>query len=277
MTNSKNLIIAAIVILSLAIALVVYGYTTSSSNSLARVLKMVLPAGWVGDNVISIYDWEENLAIAKRLDSTVSQDVMVEKMIRRIKEKILTEEIVLPWKDGVAKELEFYVSNNPESYPGFLTQYFSNSERLFVKYVIEPSAIDAGLRTHFNSRQKDSAQLVEANQILNKILAGEKFEDLAKQLSDDKVSAQFGGDLGFFKDGQILPELAEQIKKGPVGEVQKEVFVSRIGFHIVYPVETAEKDGVKYWHGKHILIVTDGYDQWLDEQTKDIKVRYLGD
>ena len=46
-----------------------------------------------------------------------------------------------------------------------------------------------------------------AEEVHARLLKKESFEDLARQFSQDKVSARRGGDLGFVSRGQMLPEL----------------------------------------------------------------------
>ena len=49
----------------------------------------------------------------------------------------------------------------------------------------------------------------EAETTLQRIRAGEDFAALASQLSEDPVSAQQGGDLGFFKRGEMVKPFEE--------------------------------------------------------------------
>ncbi|MGQ0793065.1 MAG: peptidylprolyl isomerase [Deltaproteobacteria bacterium] len=66
--------------------------------------------------------------------------------------------------------------------------------------------------------------------------SGRDFKQLAKQYSKDDSSAQNGGDLGYFKKGDMAPELEKALIGTPVGDV-------------VGPVRTAA--------GYHVLKVTD--------------------
>lgn len=56
-----------------------------------------------------------------------------------------------------------------------------------------------------------------AKETLKKIRDGAKFEDLAKELSFDKVSGSNGGDLGQFSKGTMVPKFEaalENLKPG---------------------------------------------------------------
>jgi peptidyl-prolyl cis-trans isomerase C len=71
----------------------------------------------------------------------------------------------------------------------------------------------------------------EAADILAKIKKGEKFEDLAKQYSLDG-SKDFGGDLGYFTQPEMVPEFSKaafSLKKGETSKPVKTDF----GWHII--------------------------------------------
>lgn len=90
----------------------------------------------------------------------------------------------------------------------------------------------------------------EANNVAELARSGEEdFSELAKRYSTDEVSAPVGGDLGYFKKGDLIEQLANAVESAEVGEVAG-------------PVETQA--------GYHILKVTDrkSADEGLPESTK---------
>jgi len=77
-----------------------------------------------------------------------------------------------------------------------------------------------------------------AKVLLSGLEKGEDFGILAQQFSQDN-SAQVGGDLGFFKKGELLPileETAYQLKEGEVSPLIQ----SNLGFHIIKVLEKRE-------------------------------------
>lgn len=85
------------------------------------------------------------------------------------------------------------------------------------------------------------------NDIYKKILQGEKFEDLAKQFSEDKSSSSKGGLLNKFGSGQLSSEEFENtaFSLANVGDISKP-FQSQFGWHIVkliekHPIKTMEE------------------------------------
>ncbi|WP_077617142.1 peptidylprolyl isomerase [Bacillus sinesaloumensis] len=71
-----------------------------------------------------------------------------------------------------------------------------------------------------------------------KLDSGEKFEDVAKEFSDDG-SAQNGGDLGWFGKGRMVPEFEEAAFSLGKGETS-EIVESQFGYHIILVTETTE-------------------------------------
>lgn len=97
--------------------------------------------------------------------------------------------------------------------------------------------------------QKKGEKLIE--EIYTKIQQGEKFEDLAKQFSEDKSSANKGGVLNKFGSGQLSSEEFENIAFSlkDAGDISKP-FQSQFGWHIVkliekHPVKTLEESKVE--------------------------------
>jgi len=70
-----------------------------------------------------------------------------------------------------------------------------------------------------------------AEQVWEKLQAGEDFAQLAKQYSDDP-SAEKGGDLGYFRRGEMLPVLEEAALSLEVGGISP-VLQTSFGFHLI--------------------------------------------
>jgi peptidyl-prolyl cis-trans isomerase SurA len=84
--------------------------------------------------------------------------------------------------------------------------------------------------------EKDAEKTI--NEIYQKIQQGEKFEDLAKQFSEDKSSASKGGVLNKFASGQLSSEEFENsaFSLVNVNDISKP-FSSDFGWHIVKLIE----------------------------------------
>jgi foldase protein PrsA len=79
-----------------------------------------------------------------------------------------------------------------------------------------------------------------AQELKAKIDAGAKFEDVAKESSTDTVSAQEGGDLGWFGAGKMVPEFEEAAYALDVNAISGPVKTEH-GYHIIQVTEKKEK------------------------------------
>ena len=74
--------------------------------------------------------------------------------------------------------------------------------------------------------------LAKANQIRSKIAAGEDFSEFARTESADTGSRDKGGELGFFKHGQMMPSFEEAAYALNIGELSPPV-KTPYGYHII--------------------------------------------
>lgn len=99
----------------------------------------------------------------------------------------------------------------------------------------------------------DSATLkagkAKIDAVRKRLVAGEKFAKVAAEVSDDPSSANAGGDLSFFRRGQMDPgleDVAFSLAPGKVSQPVRTVY----GWHLV---ETIERDTVRSPAGKDSL------------------------
>ena len=71
-----------------------------------------------------------------------------------------------------------------------------------------------------------------AEDILDRIEEGESFADLAQEYSLDPGSAQRGGDLGYFYEGQMVPEFNEAAFSMAVNSTPQ-IVETQFGFHVI--------------------------------------------
>lgn len=73
----------------------------------------------------------------------------------------------------------------------------------------------------------------EARAVITRLDAGEKFEDLANELTTDPSGKTSGGDLGWFGPGQMVPEFEKAALALEVGAYTKEPIQTQFGWHVI--------------------------------------------
>ncbi|MDQ7986244.1 peptidylprolyl isomerase [Pseudomonas sp. G34] len=86
------------------------------------------------------------------------------------------------------------------------------------------------------SEAERQALLTKASAIHTKANSQEDFTALAKEYSEDQLSAQHGGDLGWLQEGAIDPAFSTRIFAMKAGELSEPI-VTPFGFHIVKVLE----------------------------------------
>lgn len=128
--------------------------------------------------------------------------------------------------------------------------------KLAMNKAIKQSITEKDIKDHYKPEIKASDILVNdektANEIKKKLDEGASFEELAKQESQDPVSKDKGGDLGYFGPGKMVPEFTDAAYKLKKDEVS---------------------DPVKTQYGYHIIKVTDikPQEKTFDQAKGDIK------
>ena len=108
--------------------------------------------------------------------------------------------------------------------------------KLAMNEAIKKSITEKDVKDHYKPEIKASHILVsdenEAKEIKSKLDAGASFEELAKQESQDLLSKDKGGDLGYFNSGTMAPEFETAAYKLNVGQISNPVKSSN-GYHVI--------------------------------------------
>ncbi|MFC1490153.1 peptidylprolyl isomerase [Candidatus Latescibacterota bacterium] len=95
--------------------------------------------------------------------------------------------------------------------------------------------------------------------ILDRVNNGEDFAELAKEFSQDTGSGEFGGDVGYFARGVMVPEFEEAAFSLEEGEIS-EIFETQFGYHII-KLEDIRGDEV---NARHILFLLEPDDDDIE-------------
>lgn len=89
-------------------------------------------------------------------------------------------------------------------------------------------------------RTEDQARRLIEN-IHQRIVDGESFNVIARQLSDDTMSVVAGGELGWVSDGGMPPGFLEVIRELDIGELSQP-FLTSFGWHVAEVMDRREQD-----------------------------------
>ncbi len=133
----------------------------------------------------------------------------------------------------------------------------------------EPTAEGAPAPTPTPAPRSEAQALALATELRDRILAGEKFEDIAAQYSDDTSNAQNGGDLGWFGHGAMVPTFDEAAFALPIGQISEPITTS-FGVHLI---EVLEKDPARPLDEQTLAQKRqEAYQTWLQEQINAAKI-----
>jgi peptidyl-prolyl cis-trans isomerase C len=121
--------------------------------------------------------------------------------------------------------------------------YFSAKLRPLVTEEEVKAAYDresAKVKTELRARARHIlvATEAEAQAVIDRLEKGEKFEELAKQISIDG-SKEYGGDLGYFTAAEMVPEFSKAAFALKPGQLSKPVKTS-YGWHVIRVEEFKE-------------------------------------
>jgi protein-export membrane protein SecD len=110
----------------------------------------------------------------------------------------------------------------------------------------------------------------KAQEILEKVKAGENFEELAKEHSADPGSKESGGDLGFVKKGVFVPKFDEILFETEIanGEIYPDLVETDFGWHIIKKIDEKGEGEEREVHAKHIL-----FSKRTPQLTPDLKYK----
>lgn len=205
------------------------------------------------------------------------------------------------------KELNNQVEDLKESYGGeevFSQVLQSNNTTLAVikqdlknyltiKELLEPQIeiSDEEMQTYFDENKasfgtaeqvKASHILVadetKANEIKQKLDAGEDFAALAKEFSTDDASKENGGELGFFPKGSMVAEFEDVAFTLAIDQISDPV-KSEYGYHIIKVEDKKAAKEANFDESKAVIKETmieqkinTEYPTWLEEKKKDYDI-----
>ncbi len=150
----------------------------------------------------------DTLLYQEALRTGLDKDKDVQKVIEQARQKILIARLL---KDRVDDEIEITDEEVIEYYNGNESLYMT-PEIMRVSHILVP-------------KQED------AEAILSELMKGASFDDLARAKSVDPT-AQRGGDIGYFPEGQLMPKFEDACAQLEIGEISG-VVKTKLGYHVI--------------------------------------------
>lgn len=94
--------------------------------------------------------------------------------------------------------------------------------------------------TEEEKEKAEKEALNKAKDVIKRLKKGEKFDDLAKELSDDASNKDKGGDLGYFNKGKMVTEFENAAFSLKLNKYTTEPVKTKFGYHII--LKTGEKE-----------------------------------
>ncbi|WP_242221110.1 peptidylprolyl isomerase PrsA [Bacillus cereus group sp. BfR-BA-01380] len=161
----------------------------------------------------------------------MAQDIMIKKF------KVSDDEVDKEFnktKEQAGDNFKMFLESNRMKNEDDLKKQIRSS--LAIDKAIKQTITEKDVKARYKPEIKASQILVNdeqtANDIKRQLNSGVSFEDLAKKYSEDTISKENGGDLGYFGPGKMVPEFEDAAYKLHVGEISEPVKSTK-GYHII--------------------------------------------
>ena len=149
----------------------------------------------------------------------------------------------------LANEMSKKVTRGIEITPAEVKKFFNKIPSDSVPYYDAGAVIAQIVReAKVSSQQKEEAK-ARLEDLRNRLLNGENFNELAKKYSEDPSAQANGGEMGYVGRGAMVPEFEAMAFKMRKGEISHP-FESPFGFHVM---QLIDRRGNEY-NSRHILI-----------------------
>lgn len=204
------------------------------------------------DSTIEINEDEVNQEVNKRITFFESQLGSLNKVEEYFKRSIdnMKEELSIVVTDQLyTQKKQNIIINNVNITPNEVKDYLNSLENDDIPLIQTQLELAQLVILPKLSSEKKKSIKEKLDGFRKRIYSGEDFKVLATLYSDDVVSANNGGELGFMSRGELLPEFeraAFRLKDNEISEVVE----TKFGFHLIQMIERRGEQ----INARHILI-----------------------
>ncbi len=172
-------------------------------------------------SALIVYNEREKIAEAIE-DTELLDSAMVDVEVEEFRKQML-----------ISRYFDEYIKKNVTKES--IQNYYNNNMQEFERRKIHVAHILFRTNTKMSDAEKN-ARLLIAKEAYFRVQKNEDFSALVKEYSDDKLSVQKAGDLGWLEEGAIDPIFSRTVFEMETDQIS-EPFVTAYGYHIVKVIE----------------------------------------
>lgn len=151
-----------------------------------------------------------------------------------------------------ADKMQRTITENDKVTPQEVSRFFNKIPKDSIPTMPAEVEVSQIVRLGVVTKDQKEVLIKRLNDIKDQVNRGASFEELAKKYTEDQGSKSTGGDLGWAKRGQMVPEFEAAAMSLEPGEMS-DVVESSYGYHLIKLYEIRGQE----YHAKHILLRPD--------------------
>lgn len=170
------------------------------------------------------------------------------------------EQVRVAWMELSADELGQALSLTEEQ---LRQRYQSSAER----YLTPEARKASHILIETNDERTNQEAEALANEVLERLNGGEDFGDIARELSDDPISAEAGGDLGYIEPEQMVDAFEEALFQiAQAGDLTDPV-QTRFGWHVIRLDDIRPPQGMSFEQARDQIL-----DEYIDTESERLYI-----
>lgn len=267
-TKTKKRILFFVLVVFLLFILQAYLLPAASVLGKGFFRYVPFPAMFVNSKVVTLGEYFTRLEVSETvkktsLSSEQKQQLFNQMVLNKIAESLLSAKSVGISRDEVntAYTLLKETTQKPN-----LAKDYKLSERAFKSWFVYPDLAKVKLAVWLSSNKKLNKEAYSKYDLVMSKLNSAEFDALAIAYSEDALSAQLGGDLGYVSYKDLISEYFSAVEAAKDTKVH--TAFTRYGIHI-FKVLASDSKGPKdskRYKVQQIFIKTGDFEQWLVAQ-----------